>query len=218
MKPFIRALLLGVLSAPAFAQQSSIPPSLLALQRSDWGCEVLLCLANPNGANAVAACRPPIERLYRDLARGHAFPSCSMATGPNRASYATPGSNPYDACPSGTTALEEGRPAMLASPMNAGPAPATYRSGSPSTYSQAATGFAYLGVGDGAFPMVSNTNDDAQPAKVCVAGLRGTQTVGSGESTYDVSLYDTIYVQQAQPSSRYIDVYIDNAVWQRVRW
>src|SRR5205814_2149317 len=49
----------------------------------DWGCEVLLCLANPNGPTAVAPCVPPIRRLWRELARGHAFPTCAMATGPS---------------------------------------------------------------------------------------------------------------------------------------
>ncbi len=43
----------------------------------DWGCEVILCLSNPGGATQYAPCRPPIHRLWRELARGHAFPTCS---------------------------------------------------------------------------------------------------------------------------------------------
>ena len=32
--------------------------------RASWGCEVLLCLSNPAGPMAVAACVPPIQKLY----------------------------------------------------------------------------------------------------------------------------------------------------------
>ena len=43
---------------------------------SDWGCEVLLCLSNPGGPTEFSECRPPIERLWRHLAKGRSFPSC----------------------------------------------------------------------------------------------------------------------------------------------
>lgn len=44
---------------------------------SDWGCQVLLCLANPGGPTQYGACVPPITRLWRALARGKAFPKCT---------------------------------------------------------------------------------------------------------------------------------------------
>jgi hypothetical protein len=47
----------------------------------DWACEVVLCLANPQGATAVSECVPPIRKLWRELAKGHAFPTCNMNTG-----------------------------------------------------------------------------------------------------------------------------------------
>lgn len=47
----------------------------------DWACEVVLCLANPQGATAVTECVPPIKKLWRELAKGHAFPTCNMNTG-----------------------------------------------------------------------------------------------------------------------------------------
>jgi len=47
---------------------------------ADYGCQVVLCLANPAGPTAAAACVPPITRLWRDLARGRGFPSCNMNT------------------------------------------------------------------------------------------------------------------------------------------
>ena len=50
-------------------------------QASDYGCKVLLCLANPAGPTAVAQCVPPITQLWRDLARvpPNPFPTCDEA-------------------------------------------------------------------------------------------------------------------------------------------
>jgi len=62
-----------------------------------WGCEVLLCMANPAGPTAVAPCVPPITRLWSWLAHGHAFPTCPQANaGQNRAYMTSP---PLDECP-----------------------------------------------------------------------------------------------------------------------
>ena len=47
---------------------------------ADWGCEVVLCLANPQGPTAVSECVPPIEKLWSELAQGHGFPFCDMNT------------------------------------------------------------------------------------------------------------------------------------------
>lgn len=46
----------------------------------DWGCQVLLCLANPGGPTQYAECVPPISRLWDALRRGSAFPTCSGAS------------------------------------------------------------------------------------------------------------------------------------------
>ncbi|OWK24242.1 hypothetical protein AJ87_23750 [Rhizobium yanglingense] len=57
----------------------------------DWGCEVILCLSNPGGATQFTECRPPIEKLWRELAKGNAFPSCNghgfTASAPGYAPY-----------------------------------------------------------------------------------------------------------------------------------
>ena len=44
-----------------------------------WACEVTLCLANPQGPTAAAACVGPIKKLWRHLAFGHAMPRCPDA-------------------------------------------------------------------------------------------------------------------------------------------
>lgn len=43
----------------------------------EWGCQVILCLSNPGGATQYAECRPPINKLWRWLAKGRSFPTCS---------------------------------------------------------------------------------------------------------------------------------------------
>lgn len=43
---------------------------------SDWGCQVVLCLATPGSPTTYAACVPPITKLWQHLAIGGAFPSC----------------------------------------------------------------------------------------------------------------------------------------------
>lgn len=44
--------------------------------KTRWACEVALCMANPSGPMAVAECVPPIQKLQRELAKGHAYPVC----------------------------------------------------------------------------------------------------------------------------------------------
>ena len=46
----------------------------------DWGCQVLLCLANPGGPTQYAECVGPITQLWNALRRGSAFPTCSGAS------------------------------------------------------------------------------------------------------------------------------------------
>ncbi len=182
----------------------------------DWGCEVLLCLANPNGPTAVEECVPPIERLWHELARGHAFPTCAMASGPNGRSHALSTRRYYDRCPDGTTALAADGLAMLARPMRATAAPPT-RSGAPSGFVAAAARAIYTGIGD-ADGFNRPGDRGALPGKVCVANRRGTTQVGSGDDGVTVDLYDTVYVAPAHVSPRVIDVYVDGAYWQSVRW
>lgn len=200
------------LSASAWAQSPA--PSIPAATH-DWGCEVLLCLANPNGPTAVPPCVPPIQKLWKALARGHAFPTCTMASGPNGRSHVRPAHSYYDHCPKGTGELPVGQVAELAATVTppAPPAP----SGVPSTYTGAMAGRTYAGIGDGsAYGMPSA--DGAPPPKVCVAGYRGTRDIWSGDTSVTVHLFDTVYVSPAQASPRLLDIYIDDAYWQSVRW
>lgn len=51
---------------------------LMAQAEDSFACEVVLCLANPNGATAVTECVAPIKKLYKQLAKGKPFPYCDM--------------------------------------------------------------------------------------------------------------------------------------------
>lgn len=44
---------------------------------SDWGCQVVLCLATPGSPTTYAECVPPITRLWQALALGGSFPTCT---------------------------------------------------------------------------------------------------------------------------------------------
>lgn len=46
-------------------------------QASDWGCQVVLCLATPGSPMTYAECVEPITKLYKTLASGGSFPTCS---------------------------------------------------------------------------------------------------------------------------------------------
>ncbi|MFO1219606.1 MAG: hypothetical protein U1E89_14665 [Burkholderiaceae bacterium] len=48
------------------------------------GCLVLLCLAAPDW-RAIPQCVSPVRQLFRDLARGKPFPTCSMSGAGNAA-------------------------------------------------------------------------------------------------------------------------------------
>jgi hypothetical protein len=54
----------------------------LPLARADdWGCQVLLCLANPGGPEQYSQCVSPIEKLWSALRHGDPFPTCDFASG-----------------------------------------------------------------------------------------------------------------------------------------
>lgn len=60
------------------------------------GCLVMLCFAAPSW-RSIPQCVPPIKQVLRDLARGKAFPTCSMAGGGNSANHAWASAPSY--CP-----------------------------------------------------------------------------------------------------------------------
>ena len=65
-----------------------------------WGCQVFLCLANPDGPKAVGECVPPIDRLIRECIKPKPkhrkpFPKCAAAGAGNDFRMVN---NPWDPC------------------------------------------------------------------------------------------------------------------------
>ena len=63
---------IALCAAGTFA--AAVPQPALA---SDWGCQVVLCLATPGSPTKYAECVPPITKLWNALAMGGGFPSCT---------------------------------------------------------------------------------------------------------------------------------------------
>ncbi len=170
-------------------------------QASDYGCKVLLCLANPAGPTAVAQCVPPITQLWRDLAHvpPRPFPTCDEA----RPAIAVQNETWYDPCPQGTAALDVGVYAL--------------QQGAPDTSSPSLG----IGEGDGLEP-TTGENAVALGSKVCVGRQLGQTWVqtgfGENASSMLVNVYDHIAILDPAASPRVIDVYLNNSLYRRVRW
>ncbi len=78
----VQRTLLHVLAA--FVALSTLVPTPA---RAVDGCLVLLCLAAPDW-RAIPQCVSPVRQLFRDLARGKPFPTCSMSGAGNSANHA----------------------------------------------------------------------------------------------------------------------------------
>jgi len=181
--------------------------------RSDWGCECLLCLSDPRGPKTESACRPPIDRLWSALARGHPFPTCTLSNGQDSraaGAYAVQGWNYYDPCPAGTAPLAAGlyaRPTSRIMPVGWN------------------TPTVLGGIGDGSTVNPGWYRANVLPPLVCVGRLLGTEVVAirTGDQinptrNIPVGRYDRVVTQSRAASPNFIDVYIDNQLARRVRW
>ena len=65
-------------------QTCALPILLPGTARAVDGCLVLLCLAAPSW-RAIPQCVPPVQQVFKDLAKGKPFPTCSMAGAGNSA-------------------------------------------------------------------------------------------------------------------------------------
>ena len=191
-----------------------------AAHAADWGCEVLLCLANPAGPMAASYCVPPIQRLFASLLKRFPdpFPQCGMAQGSlGGGAFARPENMYYDVCPGGTTAAPAGQRVVMAPSMDA-------VNGVP-RWDMSSIG---LGIGES---VPENRDEDGNlmmPPKVCVGRAVGTTPVlvlvSNGEdSNYtislDVAVYSqVVYLDPNTASPRAINVYINDQLFRTVRY
>ena len=160
----------------------------------DWGCEVLMCLSNPNGPMAVPQCVPPITRLYEGLSLKHPipFPSCDFDSGGYGNSWAQQTNTYYELCPNGTQELAIGELAAFQS-------------------------LVLVGIGSG--NDVSSNPDGGMPRKVCVGNLTGTTSIQDQDGNYvTAGIYEPTVVLDASGHSRAIDVYVGGSLYRRVYW
>lgn len=177
-----------------------------AAKADDWGCQVLLCLADPNGPTNEKECRPPIEKLWKHLARGKSFPSCTMAgdSKSGTGSYARQVYEPYDPCPSGT--VPTGGFIAQSSSTNA-------REWRKLNYRYSAEGR-----NDNGF--YSGVSVERNGPRACVSNHLGNYRVNQGGRdgvSYTVSVYQNVIWQQRK-NPRAIDVFVDGQLQQRVRY
>ena len=173
-----------------------------------WGCEVLLCLSNPAGPTGVKECEPPIHRLWDHLRDGHEFPTCDMAKDGKSSAYAKLGFNFFDPCPAGTRPLAPGERAVQA----------TMGGGMRAAWKSTSISEVLTGIGDGAGYSFSDRYAKPMPL-VCVGNQVGTTSVSpDGRSWFRVSVYDRVTLLRLQSSPRIIDVFINDALFRRVRW
>lgn len=64
-----------IIAASGFVSLYTI--SERSARADEWGCQVILCLSNPGGPTQYGECRPPVEKLWRWLAKGRSFPTCA---------------------------------------------------------------------------------------------------------------------------------------------
>jgi hypothetical protein len=186
------------LAALAVIVAPGLVSPVIAADLPNYGCTVLMCLANPNGSKAASFCVPFINQLYHDLSHSKGFPSCSGGNG----SYAQQVNDPYDPCPIPLKVALPGTYLVQGKPHPNVPG------------SKAPSGL-YDAVGN---PQISeqSTETGMLGQRACVGKFNGSYSVGSPDDGYTVNVYDKV-VWQAPQSPMGIDVYVDNKFYRRVR-
>lgn len=202
------ALLLLALSRAACAsvpEPSDATASGLSPEH-EWGCKVLLCLADPRGPKTEPECRPPIDRLYEELRSRHPhFPTCPMAGDGN---YARALLDPFDPCSLAGEGLTDAPEGYVAEGRRVEVRPGRYRTEITKSPRMNTAG--------------RDRGDDSTFAtKACVKDPQGIYrwSEGWGDSAVDhtARLYGTVLWLEPQ-GSRAIDVFIDGTLWRRVRY
>ena len=202
----IAVLCVGGATLSAHAGNTSPPTlsNLNSLVTNDYGCKVLLCLADPQGPKTQTECRPPINRLERDLRRGRPFPTCNMGSA-SRSNYARYRVGSADPCPVGTRALAADLKAMSD---GSNSTPPVTPHGQPTAYTALPPGNV-VEANYGIFGLSLQ--------QVCVGNARGSRYVWLNGDTESVPVYDRVFVGRGQ-SSRAVDVVIDNKLWHTVHF
>lgn len=218
---------IGFQSAAEDLNYSTIPglPKIEFLTgNSRWGCEVLLCLANPNGPRAVSECRPSIDKLFDCLSWRHPckFPSCPMA---GEGNYAKQLSDGFDPC--ALQGMEDAPQGWIVEGnINDNNQFKTDRRNNKFLRKMNSQ---YNWGGEHWFKASEDSAGYWGGTKACVKGSQGTAyeaytcTDNSGDSSSTTTCYRPVKVYekvvwQKYQSRRAIDVFINGKNWTRVHW
>ena len=221
----VSTLLFGLgFQAAAEEDYSSIPgmPKLEIMTGNDrWGCEVLLCLANPNGPKAVSECKPPINKLFDCLSWRHPckFPKCPMAGDGN---YAKQTSSAFDPCSQTGPGLTEAPKGYIVEGLFSDSNKFETRRGKRYLKKRLSR---YNYDGDHYFKATEYSDAEWGGSRACVAQPQGQayEPYTCTENDYPTTCYRTVNVYgkdvwQEEKSRRSIDVFIDGRLSQRVHW
>ena len=182
-----------------------------------WGCEVMLCLSNPGGPTQFNECKPPIQKLWKHLAKGHSFPSCSQANGNDPAkNFVRQTVDAYDPCH--LKGLKDAPIGYVAEGTRKTNTTKTKGFG----FGQGETSRNYTltkspGYNTGGRTFAQNGQGMAT-TKMCVGNQTGGYTVRVDRGTsYNVIVFDKVLQQKAQ-SPNALDVYVDGNLFNRVHW
>lgn len=198
---------------------ANFPKDQLLSGDDRWGCELLLCLANPNGWKSVGECRPPVEKYIECSTRKHhkcAMPKCPMA---GKGNEALRNDDIYDPCAL-TAGYEDAPVGFLYAgklPPNSG-----WRG---SVLSRGSSKYNYGGEHESCD---SEGNCQTYASKACVKPSNYEGIAREPYTCYDddgdrktcyrnVKVYSEIKWQAVQ-SRRAIDVYIEGKLYNRVHY
>lgn len=159
----------------------------------EYGCKVLLCLADPQGPMTQSECRPPIQRFITGQNKKPAdpFPTCPEGA----PATMNPTIRPYDACPAETVALAPDTRAvqldpemfkLMTAPQQRPGLSIGGQGGLPPSGSLPQGAVVEVGIGEG------DVLPDGQKNKVCVGNQLGTLTLVEG--TQDLPVFTTVAV------------------------
>lgn len=186
----------------------------------DYGCKVLLCMANPKGPTAENECKPPIERFLMEQARKppEKKPTCEEAQ-PATMRF---GMRAFDACPADTSALGQGVPAIQLTPaVYKGMVNPDTRALNPMGMFQPFTLpsdiLVQTGIGEGE----ASGFMGAQGMKICVAkplGMLAVKLGGSESSETELSVFEKIVTMAPALSPRVVDIFINDQLYRSTRY
>jgi hypothetical protein len=191
----------------------------LEAQASEYGCKVMLCMANPAGPMAEQQCQPPIQQLLREQAKTppEPWPTCEEGA----PATMQPQVRFYDKCPANTSELGDGVVALqlTSAQYKAMKQNSTGRQlfTSQTTTLNEIQSAMRTGIGEG-----NSETYATRVAKTCVSKPLGSLDVAEGQGenavvkTYPV--YEGVSFVDAPTSPRVVDVYIDNKLFKSTRY